>query len=31
LIDVACQHVNGTVVVDLDHSHKRSTFGNWSC
>jgi transposase InsO family protein len=28
LIDVACQHVNGTVVVDLDHSHKRSTFGN---
>jgi hypothetical protein len=22
LIDVACQHVNGTVVVDLNHSHK---------
>jgi hypothetical protein len=22
LIDVACQHVNGTIVVDLNHSHK---------
>jgi hypothetical protein len=22
LIDVACQHVNGTVVVDLNHSHE---------
>jgi hypothetical protein len=22
LLDVACQHVNGTVVVDLNHSHK---------
>jgi hypothetical protein len=27
LIDVACQHVNGTVVVDLNHSHK--TFNIW--
>jgi hypothetical protein len=27
LIDVACQHVNGTVVVDLNHSHE--TFNIW--
>jgi hypothetical protein len=22
LIDVACQHVNGTIMVDLNHSHE---------
>jgi hypothetical protein len=27
LIDVACQHVNGTIVVDLNHSHE--TFNIW--
>jgi hypothetical protein len=27
LIDVALQHVNGTIVVDLNHSHK--TFNIW--
>jgi hypothetical protein len=27
LIDVAHQHVNGTVVVDLNHSHE--TFNIW--
>jgi hypothetical protein len=29
LIDVACQHVNGTIVIDLNHSNKCSTFGDW--
>jgi hypothetical protein len=27
LIDVACQHVNGTFMVDLNHSHE--TFNIW--
>jgi hypothetical protein len=27
LIDVACQHVNGTIMVDLNHSHE--TFKIW--
>ncbi len=27
LIDVACQHVNGTIMFDLNHSHK--TFNIW--
>jgi hypothetical protein len=26
---VACHHVNGTIMVDLNHSHEHSTFGNW--
>jgi hypothetical protein len=28
LINVACHHVNGTIMVDLNHSHEHSTFGN---
>jgi hypothetical protein len=27
LIDVVHQHVNGTIMVDLNHSMKHSTFG----
>jgi hypothetical protein len=29
LIDVACQHVNGTVVVDLNHLHKTFNIRWW--